>query len=365
MKVLVIGGGIMGASIARELALAKVQVTVLERSVPGAEASTAAAGMLAPQLEASTPGAFLALSLLSRAMYPRWTEELTAETQVGVDYAASGALQLAFTEAELHALDATIAWQRAAGLRAELLSADELRKLEPGVGPEALAAAHFPDDHQVDPRKLMRALLVAATRAGVAFRSGYVRRLVEKDGRATAVDLDGELLEADAIVLAAGSWSGQVAGAKLDPRVIKPARGQMMEFQLRAPLTRHILKGAKGYVVPRADGRVVCGSTMELVGFDKNVTGNGLASILQAATRLMPALGEAPVTSTWAGLRPWTTDAQPILGPGPLAGLFLATGHFRNGILLAPATARVMGELVRGEKPTLDPRPFRFDRFSL
>jgi glycine oxidase len=364
MKVLIIGGGIMGSSIAIDLARAGVQVTVLERSIPGAEASTAAAGMLAPQLEGSQPGAFLDLCLLSRAMYPKWVEQLTAETRVEVDYAASGALQVAFTEADFHGLEATVAWQKASQLRAELLSSAELRTLEPALGPDAVGAAHFPDDHQVDPKKLMRALLVAATGAGVAFRSGYVRGVVEKHGQATGVDLDGEVLEADAVVLAAGSWSGLVAGAHLDTRVVKPARGQMLEFQLRAPRSRHIFKGAKGYVVPRADGRVICGSTMELVGYDKNVTGAGLASILAGATRLMPALADAPVTATWAGLRPWTEDALPILGEGPLERLFLATGHFRNGILLAPVTARLTGQVVRGEKPSLDPRPFRFNRFS-
>jgi glycine oxidase len=360
----VIGGGIMGSSIALELARSGLAVTVLERSIPGAEASTAAAGMLAPQLEASAPGPFLDLCLRSRTLYPAWVERLQAESKVAVDYLDSGALQVAFTDDEVHALDATVAWQQASGLRAELLSGADARALEPSLSPGALAAARFADDHQVDPRKLMRALLVAATQAGVAFRSGYVRGLLEANGAATGVDLDGDRLEADAVVLAAGSWSGLVAGAKIDTRVLRPARGQMAEFQLRAPITQRILKGAKGYVVPRADGRVICGSTMELVGFDKNVTAAGVQAILGAALRLVPALANAALTSTWAGLRPWTEDALPILGEGPLKRLFLATGHFRNGILLAPITARLTGELVRGDKPTVDPRPFGFQRFG-
>ncbi len=364
-KVVVIGGGIMGSAIALELARSGAAVTVLERSIPGAEASTAAAGMLAPQLEGSAPGPFLELCLRSRSLYPAWVEQVEAESKVAVDYLPSGALQVAFTDDEVHALDATVAWQRASQLRAELLSGADARKLEPALSPEALAAARFPDDHQVDPRKLMRALLVATSRAGVTFRSGYVRGVLEQSGAATGVDLDGERLEADAVVLAAGSWSGLVAGARLDTRLVRPARGQMLEFQLRAPITQQLLKGAKGYVVPRADGRVICGSTVELVGFDKNVTATGVQAILGAALRLVPGLADAPLTATWAGLRPWTEDALPILGEGPLANLFLATGHFRNGILLAPITARLTGQLVRREKPSLDVKPFRLQRFTL
>ena len=363
MKVIVIGGGIMGMSIALELRReAEIEVTVLERSIPGAEASSAAAGMLAPQFEASAPGPMMDLCLLSRMAWRKWAAELQERAGVDVSYLPCGGLQVAFTEDEVHALDAKIAWQTAVGLRAQLLTGDELKAREPRLNPKALAAADFPDDHQVDPRKLMRALAVAASRAGVSFRSGTVRSLVEKDGAITGVDLEGERLEADLVVLAAGAWSGLVAGAEVDPARVKPVRGQMMELQLRAPLFSRLLKSASGYVVPRADGAVLVGSMMEMVGFDKNVTAEGLSKLLAAALQLVPELAQASLTSTWAGLRPWTDDQLPFLGEGPRPGLLLATGHFRNGILLAPITARLLGQVVRREKPSVDLRPFRYRR---
>lgn len=363
MKVIIIGGGIMGMSIALELRKSNdFDVTVLEKSIPGAEASSAAAGMLAPQFEAPGPGPMLELGLLSRMAWPKWAAELEERSGVDVGYLPSGGLQVAFTDDEVHALDAKVAWQKAQGLRAELITDAALRELEPALSPKALAASDFPDDHQVDPRKLMRALAVAATRAGVSFRAGTVRSLLEKTGEVTGVDVDGEKLESELVVLAAGAWSGLVAGAEVDPARVKPVRGQMVELQLRAPIFRRLLKSAAGYVVPRADGSVLVGSTMEMVGFDKNVTAEGLSKLLSAAIELAPQLACASVTSTWAGLRPWTDDQLPFLGEGPKAGLLLATGHFRNGILLAPITARLLGQLVRREKPTVDLRPFRYRR---
>jgi len=176
------------------------------------------------------------------------------------------------------------------------------------------------------------------------------------------VDVDGEALRADAVVVAAGSWSGLVQGVPLDPRVVRPLRGQMLQLQTRLPLMRHILVSPEGYLVPRADGRVIAGSTMEFAGFDKQVTAEGLARILALALRLCPALGAAAVDSHWAGFRPYTEDHLPLLGPGPLPGLFLATGHFRNGILLTPITARLVAQCVLGERPSVDLTPFRYDR---
>lgn len=365
MKVVIVGGGIMGLSIAVELRKrgAELDVLVLEKSIPGAEASTAAAGMLAPQFEAEKPGPLLELALLSRMAWPRFAAELR-DASGGVDcaYVPSGGLQIAFSDDELHALDAKVSWQQALGLRAELLGAAEVRALEGALNPKIAGAAGFPDDHQVDPRRLLPALAVAATRRGAQFRSGTVNALARTGGRVTGVIVDGEELQADLVILAAGAWSGLVAGAEIDSTRVKPMRGQMAELQTRAPVVSRILKSARGYVVPRPDGRVVIGSTMEMVGFDKNVTAAGVQKVLNAAIELVPELASAALIQTWAGLRPWTDDQLPLIGEGPQPGLLLATGHFRNGILLAPITARLLGQLVRQERPTADLRPFRYHR---
>lgn len=360
--VLIIGGGVMGCGIALRLAQAGAKVTVLERSIPGAEASSAAGGILAPQMESEGPGPMLELCLRSRAMYPKLAEELRELTGIDIQYLPCGLLQAAFDEAALHRLEATVAWQKAQGLRAELMDGRSARALEPALSDRVLGAAHFPDDHQVDNRLLVRALSTAAARAGATFRTGYVRGLLTEGDRVLGVDVDGEPLHAGAVVIAAGSWTGLVHGSRIDPQKVRPARGQMVELQLRVPLFSRVLFGPAGYLVPRLDGRVLAGSTMELVGFEKQVTAGGLQGILTMAIALCPALADAPVSSFWAGLRPYTDDHLPYLGEGPLKDLFLASGHFRNGILLAPITARVVSEAVLGQRTTVDLTPFRFDR---
>jgi glycine oxidase len=364
MRVLIVGGGIVGTAIAHELAGQGRQVTVLERAVPGAEASTAAAGMLAPQLEATGPGPMLELSLRSRGLYPGWTKQLTTESGVETGYVECGGLQLAMTEAQAHDLDAMVAWQQATGLRATLLGADEARALEPNLSKNVIAAAHLPDDHQVDPRRLMQALSSAAAKRGVTFRAGHVRRVLSHGSAATGVDLDGETLEAELVIVAAGAWSSLVPGALIEPTHLKPMRGQMVELSLRAPPLTRFVKSGLGYVVPRASGRVICGTTAEFAGYDKRVTAKGLATVLSQAIALCPLLEDATVVESWAGLRPWTTDALPLLGRSTLDGLLIASGHFRNGILLAPLTARLIGQLVRGERTTIDLAPFAPSRFG-
>jgi glycine oxidase len=364
VNVIVVGGGIMGMSVATELAAKGAKVTVLEKSVPGAEASSAAAGMLAPQLEAHGPGPMLQLCLKSRELYPAWVRRLEELSGVETGYLPCGLLEVALDGEQLNTLEQVHSWQRAAGLRAELLSREEALRMEPGLG--ALSGALLlPDDHQIDPPKLMRALPIAAARAGALFRTGQVNGLVEEHGRIVGVDVDSERLKADAVVLAAGSWSSLVAGARVDRRAVRPVRGQMVELHTRLPVSRRVLFGAGVYLVPRADGRLIAGSTMEHVGFDKRVTAQGLARILDGAIRLCPSLAQAEVHSSWAGLRPWTEDDLPILGQGPLPGLLLATGHFRNGILLAPVTALVISQALLGQATVVDMTPFRYARFPI
>jgi glycine oxidase len=364
--VAVIGGGIMGSAVALRLAQRGIAVTVIERGIPGAEASSAAAGILGPQMEAEGPGPLLELGLKSRALYPALAAELRDLTGIDVGYDRSGVLMVAFDEGGEAALSSRRAWQLARGLRVESLSSDAARAREPALAPGVRAALAFTDDAQVVARDLARAFSQAAAVAGARFLTGrYVRRVVIENGGVTGLELDGERLAAGSVVVAAGSWSGLVEGAGVPAAVVRPARGQIVSIETRPPLFRHVVTAPGGYLVPRRDGTVLAGSTLEMAGFRKEVTVGGLASILTMAKTVFPALADAPVTASWSNFRPFTEDHLPVMGATGVRGLVLATGHFRNGILLAPITAQAIAELVATGKAPFDLSPFSVDRFAL
>lgn len=360
--VAVVGGGIIGLSLALELRRGGAEVTLLDRSEPGQQASVAAGGLLAPQLEATEPGPFLDACLRSRAMYPRWVAQLEAETGERASYLESGILHAAFDEAELHAAEAWGAWQQAVGLRAPLLSAAEARALCPTLSPKILGALHLPDDHQVDPQRLVPLLVQCCQKAGVTLLRAEARGIAERAGRAIGVDVIGARVTADHVVVAAGPWSGLLEGAPVGPALAAPVRGQLIELRPETPIGPQVLGCPSVYVIPREDGRVLAGSTKEHVGFDTTPQAYNTEALLAAARRVCPALEGAPVQRTWAALRPWARDAMPVLGPGPLEGLWLSTAHFRNGILLAPLSARLMSDaiLTGAQDPLL--RRFRYER---
>jgi glycine oxidase len=307
----------------------------------------------------------LDLCLKSRALWGTWARLIEELSGVEVGYRACGSLEVAHGPAELARYQAAHRWQTEAGLRCELVDGALVAQLEPALagGQPIAGGLLLPEDHQVDPPKLMRALPIAAAHSGAKFRSGQVHGIVEKGGRAVGVDVDSDRVEADAIIVAAGSWSSQIVGARIDPRAVRPVRGQMVELHTRLPVCQRVVAGGGVYLVPRADGRLIAGSTMEHAGFDKRVTAQGLGRILSGAVALCPALAQAEVHASWAGLRPWTEDDLPILGEGPLPGLLLATGHFRNGILLAPITALLISQLLHGQVTEVDMTPFRYARF--
>ena len=364
--VVIIGGGIMGCAIALRLAQRGVRVTVIERGIPGAEASSAAAGMLAPQMEADGPGPMLDMGMHSRALYPSLAVELAESTGIDIGYQKSGVLAVALTDEEERGLMARRIWQTGRGLRLEALSGTAAREREPALGPAVRSALFFADDAQVNPRALARAFSQAAAAAGARFLQGrYVRRVCIEGGVATGVELDGDTLAAGTVVLAAGSWSGLVEGGGVPPSVVRPARGQLAAIETRPPLFRHVLSvHGRGYLVPRRDGTVIAGSTVEMVGFRKEVTVGGLAAILSLAETLVPALAQAPVMQTWSNFRPYTEDHLPVLGTTPVRRLVLATGHYRNGILLAPITAQAIADLVSTGKTAFDLTPFSVGRFT-
>ena len=364
--VVVVGAGVMGCAVALRLAQRQVAVTVIERGIPGAEASSAAAGILGPQWECEGPGPLLELGLRSRALYPAFAGELKELSGIDIGFSRSGLLELALTAEDEESLASRRTWQAARGLRAEMLRPTDLRSLEPSLGPAVRSGLRFPDEGHVHARALARALSQSAAVAGARFVTGrYVRRVNVEGGRARGVELDGETLSADVVILCAGSWSSMVEGGGVPAPAVRPARGQMVAIETRPPLFRHVLVAhRRGYLVPRADGVALAGSTLEMVGFRKEVTVAGLHDILSLTRQLVPDLGAAPVVETWSNFRPYTPDTLPIIGTTGVDGLLVATGHHRYGILLTPITAQVIAELATTGKTSVDLTAFRASRFG-
>lgn len=362
---LVIGGGSIGLAVAREAARWGLSVRLLERQTPGGEATGASAGILAAQMDAHEAGPLTTLGLESRALWPEFLRELQDESGLDVDLRTDGALVAALDAEECSEVDRAFRFQTGAGLAIERLDGAGLRAAEPALSREVLDGYLLPREWSLDPTRLARSLVLAAERRGVTIRSGLEveRLLVEGSRVAGVVTTSGERHAAGAIVVAAGAWSGLIPGDGMIPPPSEPVRGQIVCFQ--APgLIRRVLSGGGFYLVPRGDGRIVAGSTMERAGFDRSVTGAGLEALLNAARRLVPGLAEAAVRATWAGLRPGTPDGLPVIGAGPLAGLYYACGHLRSGILLTPITARVVTRLLTGREPgvalaAFDPLRFR------
>jgi glycine oxidase len=348
MRVVIVGGGVMGCATALELATRGVRdIIVLERAVPGAEASSAAAGMLAAQIE-SRDEAELTKFVRAREAYATWSVVLREATGIDIAHRRSGVLAIARTAADFERARHDVETQLAAGLRAELVDSAGALEIEPEIAENIAGAAYYPDEAQVDPPQLLRALVAAIARAGVVIRSGTtVGTLVTENGRCTGVSLTPrEMISADAVVLAAGSWSSLVPGVPDDLPRVRPVRGQLVLLEERPPRASTILFEGHAYVVPRGDGRVICGSTMEDVGHRREVTAAGVSGILAAAIAVAPRLGEAELVRSWCNFRPSSDSGAPLVGDSPLPGLFLATGHHRNGILLAKVTADTVADAV-------------------
>lgn len=364
LRALVVGGGIQGTSSALALRRAGLDVTVLEKAIPGAEASSAAAGILGADIECDAPGPFLELCRRSRKLYDRWARDLAKETGIDVGFTPTGTLEVEFDAAILKRHARRRAFQIRDGA-ARKLNAKELGALEPELDPRLAGAHYFPGDASLVPISLFRATHIAAERGGVVFRSGAtVRRIVLDEGaesrpRARGVLLDdGSVLEADVVVIAAGSWTSLIEGLPLRSSAVIPARGQIVEVQSSRPLLDRVVFGAGVYLIPRRDGALLIGSTLEFVGFQKGVTAEGVRRLLTGAMELVPTLAQAEVTRSWSNFRPFTADHLPLLGTAGVDGLVIAAGHYRNGILLAPVTAELVTALALGRKPPLDLSPF-------
>jgi len=361
---IVIGGGLIGSSIALRLAQAGLRVSVLDRGEPGAEASSAAAGMIAPQGEKPGFEPFAELCWASHALYHQFVAEIEQLSGQETGYRQGGTLLAALDEDQARELDEIAAAQARPGAGVERLSPAAAGRRLPGPSPAILSALFLPADQWLDNERLTAGVIEAARRAGVAFLRQEAVGLEVREGRMISVATPQERLSAAEFILAAGCWSGALAAtAGLEIPTV-PCRGQMLEFELESDLPQ-VLRAGHHYLVPRGRGRVIVGTTAEYAGFEKAVTAGGLGSVLQAALRLAPFLAEGRFVRAWAGLRPDTADHLPVLGRSGIKGLTLATGHFRNGILLAPITARLIADLVvsGAGAPMLD--PFRAERFPL
>lgn len=371
--VVVVGGGVIGLSVAWRLAQRGLAVTVVDDD-PAGGASRAAAGMLAPITEAHFgEEALTAFNLESARRWPAFAGEVEEASGFPVGYRTEGTLAVAFDADDLRVLTQLRAYHDRLGLGGERLRGRECRAREPLLSPQIRGGILVESDHQVDTRALTAAVLVAAERAGVRLVRRRAARLDVADGEVAGVTVDsGDTLRAPVTVLAAGCWSGGLPGLPTEVRPpVRPVKGQILRLAASDPAAprltctvRALRRGRSVYIVPRADGRVVVGATCEERGFDTRVTAGGVRELLEDATEVIPAVGELELIETLARLRPGTPDNGPILGPTALPGLIMATGHYRNGILLTPLTADVITEVVLdGCLPPLA-APFSPGRFA-
>lgn len=362
--VLVIGGGLVGCSVAYECAKRGLSVVVAERGEAGRAASWAAAGILTPIHLADYPPALVDLCAAAQASYEAWTGEVRAESGIDPEFRRDGMLVVATDGAEEAELEKLLAWNKDHGRPHEVLDALGAARVEPHVNPSIRRALFLPDIAQVRNNRLVRAVAAAATRRKVTLleRTEVTDLLVEGRQVVGARALDGPV-RAAWTVLAAGAWSRAIAErVELDLRV-EPVRGQMLLTEIPGGRMSRIVLCGDQYLVPRADGRMLVGSTTERVGFDASVTLDGARLLADRAAHMVPALAGAPLRASWAGLRPGSPDRIPYLGPVPdHPGLVLACGHFRNGILLGPISGRVIAQHIAGERTDVPLDAYRPNR---
>ena len=369
-NVAIIGAGVIGLGIAWRLAMRGVPVAVFDKGACGAGASHAAAGMLAACAEAE-PGeeALVTLGRASQARWPAFAAELKEASGVDVGLRPEGTLVVALTSDDQARLSHQLVFQQKLGLPLQWITAAETRRREPHLAGKLAGAVFSPEDTQVDNRKLAAALRIAAEAAGAGISEHQAVKTISNDaGRVDGIVLaDGRKVAADVVVLAAGAWSRSIEGLAPELRPpVRPIKGQMLALRMdpTAPLLTHVVWAPGAYLVPRLDGRLLVGATVEEKGYDTSLTAGGILTLLEAAWRVVPAVEELPIDEMWVGHRPGSRDDAPILGTGLIDGLIYATGHHRNGILLTPITADAIAELVL--EGAADPaiRPFSIERFG-
>jgi len=366
VDVAVVGGGVIGCSVAYHAARRGAKVALFEAERIGSGASSAAAGMLNAQAESHGPGPLLDLLLESRKMHKPLSEELYEVTGLDPEYVWAGTLRVATDEAFAEKLAAEHSWQRGEGLSTRWLDADEARELEPGLSPATIAALYLPEDGQVNSPRLVRALaLAAASRGARVEEAARVVGFLTERGRVTGVRTVEQEIPAGSVVLAGGVASGRLAGEIGTPLPVRPVKGEILSVTARPVPVKANVWDDRCYLVPKRDGRVVVGATEEPGVHDRRPTLSGVAHLSGSAIALVPSLARAHFAGAWGGLRPTVPDGYPVLGPeGGLEGLLIATGHYRNGVLLAPITGEVVSALALGEPPPMDISPFSPQRFA-
>ena len=364
--VVVVGGGVIGLAVAYYLGREKVQVTLVERGAIGREASWAAAGYLSFQGSSNRPGPRLELTRTSARMYEGWIREVGELTPADTGFWRCGLLELSLNEAEVREAHGLAAWQREAGYSVEWLDAAAVRKRQPCLAEDlpVRGALLFPEVAQVRPPRLLRALAAAVTRRGAHIREHTaVTSIARRGDRVTGVVLaGGETIAAPVVVNATGCWAPQLA-PEMAGLPVKPIKGTIVLLEVLDQPSRELIISSQGSLYPRADNKLLVGATMEDAGYDKRVKVDALQALVRQGITLVPRLKEASLVTAWTGLRPYSHDNVPYLGPVPgLDGAFVATGHYRSGILLAPITGLLLKEMILRQPPTLPIEPYQMSR---
>ncbi len=364
MKVVIVGAGLIGLAVADELSRRGAQVILLERNAAvGSEASSAAAGILSPQGEAKGPGPLLDLFLAGYQLIPEAVARLEALTGIDLRFRAGGMLAVALTQEDEQELEGQCAWQRKAGLRLERLSAAQVRSMEPAIDGPVRWGIGWPQTAQIDNVRMVEAYHRIVRSQGVDIETGalVLRFLIESD-RVVGVETSQGDIRADWTVDCAGSWAGFDPAFPV-PIPTFPVKGQILRFRTEEALFQRVVRSPRAYFVQRAADELIVGTTVEQVGFNKEVTDEGRRMILQGGEEIASRLASLPLEAAWAGLRPGTPDGLPVLGPTPLKQFLLAAGHFRSGILLAPLTGRLVAEWILKGSCSIDLSTFSISRF--
>lgn len=366
-KVIIIGGGVIGLASAFECAMRGHEVTVLEKGKCGGQASGAAAGMLAPFSEiGEDPDDFFRLCFESLKLYPDWQCEVKQQSGIEFEYTESGSLHAVFHEADTLALESTINWQNELDVKAELLGKSDLRRMEPKITEEVTTAIYYPEEHHIYSPDYVKSLETACRNMSVdIYEHTKATRIISGPNNVTVETENENRFSGDHLVICSGAWAKQWESTFGLNIPVYPIRGQICAYQLPLGMVSKIVFTSQGYFVQKANGSLVCGASEDIAGFDTSVTENGIGRLENWSKVVFPFLQGRRPNHQWAGLRPATRDGFPLLGELPAASnVIFAVGHYRNGILLSPVTAKAVGSLIDGEKLVAGLDAFRPERFS-